>query len=217
MTCGKFRVSSFKFQVLNGGMADEISAKWLRLFVAIVIPEPVRNEMAAVQRELKPLALGDVRWTNPEQMHLTLKFLGNVPVGSIGAVNNSIAEACAGVRPFNLRAQGLGFFPNARQPRVIWVGFEGDETVLAGLQTRVERRLAPFVEKPGAENFLAHATLGRFQKYRRHKTEQLLPRALALRVHVFGEWQVEDVSLFRSELSSSGAIHTPLASFPLGN
>ena len=128
----------------------------------------------------------------------------------------SLTEACAGVRPFPLRAEGIGFFPNERQPRVIWVGFEGDENVLAALQIRVERLLAPFEEKPGAEKFLAHATLGRFQKYRRHKTEKLLPRARALATHVFGEWQVEEVGLFRSELSPEGARHTEVAVFPFG-
>jgi 2'-5' RNA ligase len=196
-------------------MPEENPNKRLRLFVAIAIPERVRNEMIAVQRELKPLALGDVRWTNTEQIHLTLKFLGNVPASSVEAVKQSLAAACAVTAPFHLRAKGIGFFPNERQPRVVWVGFEGDKNDLTVLQTRIERRLAPFVEKPGAEKFLAHATLGRFQKYRRHKTEMLLPRARALVNHVFGEWRVEDAGLFRSELSPEGARHTTLAVFPL--
>ena len=197
-------------------MPNESSDKRLRLFVAIAIPERVRNEMIAVQRELKPLALGDVRWTNAEQLHLTLIFLGNVPASSVEAVKEFLAEACAATAPFHLRAEGIGFFPNERQPRVVWVGFEGDGNVLADLQTRVERRLAPFVEKPGAEKFLAHATLGRFQKYRRHKTEKLLPRARALATHVFGEWRVENAGLFRSELSPDGARHSVVAVFPFG-
>jgi 2'-5' RNA ligase len=80
---------------------------------------------------------------------------------------------------------------------------------------RVSRLLAQFMEKPGAEKFLAHTTLGRFQKYRRHKTEKLLPRASALGGHVFGEWLVEDVALFRSELSLDSARHNLMAAFPL--
>jgi len=197
-------------------MADEISTGKLRLFVAIPIPERVRNEMMAVQRELKPLALGDVRWTNVEQLHLTLKFLGNVPASSVEAVKESLAEACAATAPFHLRAEGIGFFPNERQPRVVWVGFEDDKNELTVLQMRVERRLAPFAEKPGAEKYLAHATLGRFQKYRRHKTEQLMPRALTHQHRVFGGWQVQEVILFRSELSPDGARHTRVAVFPFG-
>ncbi len=109
--------------------------------------------MIAVQRELKPLALGDVRWTNAEQLHLTLKFLGNVPASSVEAVKESMAEACAATAPFQLRAEGIGFFPNERQPRVVWVGFEDDENVLADLQLRVERAVTPFAEKPGVGEF----------------------------------------------------------------
>lgn len=197
-------------------MPNESSDMRLRLFVAITIPERVRNEMIAVQRELKPLALGDVRWTSAEQLHLTLKFLGGVPASSVETVKQSLAESCAGVQPFHLRARGIGLFPNERQPRVVWVGFEGDKNGLMALQMRVEQRLAPFAEKPGAEKFLAHATLGRFQKYRRHKTENLLPRARALASHVFGEWRVEEAALFRSELSPDGARHTKVAVFPFG-
>jgi RNA 2',3'-cyclic 3'-phosphodiesterase len=218
-------------------MAEENSNECLRLFVAITIPEPVRNEMARVQQELKPLALGDVRWTKAEQLHLTLKFLGNVPAGSLEAVKQSLAEACAGTRPFPLRARGIGIFPNERQPRVVWVGFESDEKALTDLQLRVEQLLAPYAEKPGSprgvttnhanptadnstprgkERFLPHATLGRFQKYRRNKTEKLLPRAAALAGHVFGEWRVAEIVLFRSELSADGARHTQVAVFPFG-
>jgi RNA 2',3'-cyclic 3'-phosphodiesterase len=188
----------------------------LRLFVAITIPEPVRNEMTAIERELKPLAQGDVRWVKTEQLHLTLKFLGNIPSDSVAAVKNALAQACAGVGPFHLLARGIGFFPHTRSPRVIWVGFEDDANVLADLQRGIERFVEPFLEKPGAEKFRPHATLGRFQKYRRHKTEQLLPRALALGKHVFGKWRVEGVGLFRSELSPDGARHSPVAIFPLG-
>ena len=197
-------------------MPNESSDERLRLFVAISIHERIRNEMIAVQRELKPLALGDVRWTNAEQLHLTLKFLGNVPGRSLEAVKQSLTAACAEAAPFHLRAEGIGFFPNERQSRVVWVGFAGGENDLADLQLRIERQLAAFAEKPGAEKFLAHATLGRFQKYRRHKTEMLLPRARALANHAFGEWRVEAAGLFRSELSPEGARHTRVAVFPFG-
>ena len=195
---------------------DESSNARLRLFVAIAIPLPVRHEMMAIQQELKPLELGEVRWTNAEQIHLTLKFLGNVPASSVEAVKQSLEEVCVATAPFRVRAKGIGFFPNECRPRVRWVGFEGDDNSLAGLQKHVERRLAPFAEKAGAENFLAHATLGRFPKYRRHKTEIVLPRMRALANHVFGEWCAEDVGLFRSELSTEGARHTKVAVFPFG-
>jgi len=189
----------------------------LRLFAAIVVPEPVRAELAGVQSELGPLVgPRDVRWTPRGQLHLTLKFLGNIPANSLEAVKQSLAEACADPRPFPLWAKGIGFFPDERQPRVIWTGFEDPANALAGLQARVERSLSPFVQKPGAEKFLPHTTLGRFQKYRRHKTEKLLLRARAFAGQHFGDWRVEEIALFRSELSPDGARHSPLAFFPFG-
>ena len=189
----------------------------LRLFVAIPIPEAVRSELAGVQNELRPLAAPrDVRWTPPAQLHLTLKFLGSVPEERLDTVKKSLAGACAGASPFWLRAQGIGFFPGLRATRVIWAGFHDDLNALPGLQSKVEESLAPFAENVRSEKFLPHATLGRFQKYRLYKTEKLLPRALAFADRVFGEWQVEGVSLFRSELSPEGARHSLLGEFTLG-
>jgi 2'-5' RNA ligase len=217
----RFTIYDLRFQNKRGnGKSNKnietgMSLESLRLFAAITIPEPVRNEMLAVQRELKPLALGDVRWAKPEQLHLTLKFLGNVPVISLEAVKKSLTIACAGAGPFHLNAKGIGFFPNERQPRVIWVGIEDDENALVRLQQRIERSLAPFAEKKGAEQFRPHATLGRFQKYRRYKTEQLVPHASSFGIHVFGGWRVEEVGLLRSELSQAGARHMLMSSHPL--
>ncbi|HUB87199.1 MAG TPA: RNA 2',3'-cyclic phosphodiesterase [Verrucomicrobiae bacterium] len=178
---------------------------FLRLFIAIQVPKSVRNEMFCVQKELRPLATPeDVRWVNSEQFHLTLKFLGNVPENSVAAIKQSLAEVCADVRPFKLRAEGIGFFPNTRSPRVIWAGIEARNPLL-DLQAHLAKSLAPFTENAIAEKFLAHVTLGRFQKYRRHKTKKLFARALALGAHFFGEWRVESVDLMRSELSPAGA------------
>lgn len=102
------------------------------------------------------------------------------------------------------------------RPRVIWAGLENHDQTLANLQQRVEQALAPFAEKPGEERFRAHVTLGRFQKFRRHKTEKLVPHALSFGDRVFGDWQVDEVHLMQSILSSSGARHTVLVSATLG-
>ena len=198
-------------------MTDDGLPEKLRLFVAISIPEPVRAEMLRVQRELQPLAPPDsMRWTRPDQLHLTLRFLGEVPVQSVAALKHALAETCAGFRPFRLSAKGIGFFPDVHAPRVIWVGIEDSEQVLADLQAAVERALSPFAENPVRERFRAHTTLGRFQKYRRYKTEQLVRRARSYESHGFGDWPVENMGLFRSELSPEGARHTALAVFRLG-
>jgi len=183
----------------------------LRLFVAIAVPETVRTEMARVQDDLRPLAdPKDVRWVRPEQFHLTLKFLGSIAPDAVEAVKSSLIEACAGFQPLRLRARGMGFFPNARSPRVMWIGIDPDRQ-LADLQQRIERSLTMFVERESA--FHAHLTLGRFQKFRRHKTEKL--RALAFGERSFGEWRADTVDLMQSELFPDGSRHTVLASVRL--
>lgn len=189
---------------------------FLRLFVAIQVPEDVRIEMAGMQDELRPLAAPEgVRWVKPEQLHLTLKFLGNVPENLVESVKNSLTEACAGISPFDLSAKEIGFFPNERSPRVIWAGIQENQNYLAELQKRIAESLVPFVKELDTEKFHPHVTLGRFQKFRRHKTEKLLPRVLSSKHNIFGKWLVNAVDLMQSELSPSGAIHSVLSSVTL--
>ncbi|HEU6447859.1 MAG TPA: RNA 2',3'-cyclic phosphodiesterase [Verrucomicrobiae bacterium] len=192
-----------------------MNPEFLRLFVAISIPETIRRQLAIVQDQLRPLATTkDVRWTSPEQMHLTLKFLGNVPTVLVEDVKKSIAAACLGVGPFQLCVFGIGFFPDVLSPRVIWVGFSG-QPALINLQLRISESLAGFGKSGAPEKFLPHATLGRFQKFRRHKTEKLLEWATKFDEKLFGEFCAGTVELFHSETLPSGARHTVLSSFQL--
>jgi 2'-5' RNA ligase len=212
----EFRVSSFKFQVLNEAMADESSKEQPRLFVAIPVPEPVRDEIAVAQRELQPLAPhGVVRWTKPEQMHLTLKFLGGVPADRVEELKESVQNICAGNSALRLRAKGIGFFPNARSPRVIWAGVGDEEERLADLQREIEGAVHPFAAEPGAENFVGHLTLGRFKDARRREIEQLVNHAQTMGDRRFDGWTAQEIEIVRSELFPAGASHTLLAAFPL--
>src|ERR1700690_1877187 len=120
-------------------MADDSSPEKLRLFVAISIPEPVRDEIIRVQRELQPLVPRNVaRWTRSDQFHLTLRFLGDVPIDGAEKLKQSVGAVCPNARPLSLRAEGVGFFPNPRSPRVIWVGINDGEGQLVDLQRQIE-------------------------------------------------------------------------------
>ena len=190
----------------------DASAKW-RLFAAIAIPASVRETLHHEQRELKSFVpSGAVRWVPPEQFHLTLKFLGDVPTYSVASLVESLAGTCSQVRPFGLRARGIGFFPGTRSPRVIWVGVESGDETLVEFQRQVEAALSRHVETQVPEKFLAHVTLGRFQKYRRHRAAGLRSLPESCNTRVFGEWQVQEAGLFRSELSPDGARHSLVAS-----
>lgn len=197
-------------------MAAESSIEKLRLFVAILIPEAVRDEIVRVQSELKPLAPpGAVRWTKPEQIHLTLKFLGNVPSPALDALKQSLIESCCGIPSFRLTARCIGFFPNDRSPRVVWTGLDCPEITLTDLQSRVETMVRPFSEMPGAEKFVAHATLGRFKNPHHPEIKKLLQHAHSLRERDFGSWSVTEINLMWSELLPTGSRYTSLASVRL--
>lgn len=195
-------------------MTDETSTGRLRLFVAIPIPESVRNEMARVQRELQSLApRRAIGWTRPEQFHLTLRFLGGVPMASLEDLKAAVGAVCANAQSLHLRAAGVGFFPNARSPRVVWAGIQDAERVLIDFQKRIEAAVRPFTAELGAENFTGHATLGRVRDLKRFDAVKLAAHAQTIKDRVFGEWMAREIEIVRSELSPAGALHTTLAAF----
>ncbi|MGD0252929.1 MAG: RNA 2',3'-cyclic phosphodiesterase [Verrucomicrobiota bacterium] len=193
-------------------MADNSSAEKLRLFVAIPMPEAVRNEITGVQQEFQRLVSREaVRWTKPEQFHLTLRFLGDVPVERVAALQEAVKAVCRGSSALRLRAQGTGFFPNARSPRVIWAGVNDGEGRLADLQKKIEGAVQPFTQEPGTERFAGHVTVGRVKFLKRPEIEKLAAHAQAVQDRLFGEWTANEVELIRSDLLPAGACHTLLA------
>jgi RNA 2',3'-cyclic 3'-phosphodiesterase len=198
-------------------MTGESAIERFRLFVAIAVPDAVREEILRVQRELQPLApRGVIRWTRPDQFHLTLRFLGDVSSGHVTGLQDSLRAACSGVPVLRLRALGVGFFPNARSPRVIWIGITDGEERLVDLQRKIEAAVQPFTAEQGGERFAGHVTLGRFKPSGHLKIKALTDHAEVMKSRMFGEWPAREIELIRSELSPAGARHTLLATFPLG-
>ena len=198
-------------------MTDENSNRWLRLFVAISMPEAVRDKVLSSQQELQRLVPRDaIRWTNPGQFHLTLRFLGDVPVERVPALQEAVKAVCAGAPALRLRAQGIGFFPDARSPRVIWTAVNDGAGRLAELQKKIEFAVQPFTPQPAAEKFAGHVTLGRVKFLKRPEIEKLATHAQAVSDRLFGEWTANEVELMRSELLPTGAQHTLLTALRLG-
>jgi 2'-5' RNA ligase len=197
-----------------------------RLFVAISLPDDVKDEIEKVQKEMRGALLGNVvRWTKREQFHLTLKFLGNVAAARVAELTAVLREACLPFSAMRLRAEGIGFFPDIRFPRVAWVGVRDDQNILPRLQKAFENGVENFAEKgtgPAGrrrtqETFTGHVTLGRIQGIKRPQAEILSGLAHKMTERFFGEWMAEQVELIRSELSSSGSHYTTLAEFPLSS
>ena len=188
----------------------------LRLFVAIPVPGQVRDEILRVQRSLQPLVpRAVVRWTRPDQFHLTLRFLGNVPVNAVENLKQSVQSACQGVAPLGLNAKGIGYFPNPRSPRVIWAGIHDGKGRLMDLQNRIETAVGPFSPEPGEKQFQGHVTLARLKNARPSETRGLAARVQTLADQTFGGWTAGEIEVIQSELASSGAHYTSLAVFPL--
>jgi 2'-5' RNA ligase len=187
-----------------------------RLFLAIPIPDDVRAELLQLQLQLQPLLpLHAVRWTKPEQFHLTLEFLGNVPVANTDALSRAARAVCDAAPAMRLRAEGAGFFPHARSPRVFWVDIKSMDGLLLEFQQRLELAVQPFVEKPEDKKFTAHVTLARFEKMRSCDMEKL--KAAIAVGRTFGEWTAKEVQLIKSSLQPAGAIHAIVDMFKTKN
>jgi len=184
----------------------------MRLFVAANLTGAVKEALAKVQQALRALG-GDVSWVKPENLHITLKFLGEVEGGRLETVKGVIASSVAGCGPVFLSFAGLGTFPNLRAPRVIWVGVKEGFEGLSFLQANLEEGFHGIGFPRETRPFTPHLTLGRVRSSR-----GLQPVVEAVRTwpgDPLGEMVLEQVDLMRSQLYPGGSIYTLLETFPL--
>jgi 2'-5' RNA ligase len=183
-----------------------------RLFIALAIPEAVKAKMEEAQAELRrTLPEHGVRWTRREQLHLTLKFLGDVDAARVEALGEAIRAACRGFGTLHLRAERVGFFPDLRYPRVVWAGVQDQAERLPRLQQAVDAATRDFTTEQKEERFTGHVTLARIKAIRRPEAAALAKAAAARTEMVFGQWTAGHVELMRSVLSPQGASHSSLA------
>ena len=179
----------------------------LRLFVAVDMPDDVRDALAATVAPLRERVPG-AKWTPPDNWHMTLKFLGSVPPQLFDSVLRSVDEAVTEHVAFKARLSGLGAFPSAERARVVWAGIEDRHGELAALARSVDRELAaefPSEERP----FAAHLTLARLKQQ-----AALPPELLDLEV-TSRPFRVGTVRLYRSHLQRPAARYEVLRSFSL--
>lgn len=189
----------------------------IRTFIAVAIPEEVKKEIIAAQAELRDQigAENKIRWASPEQFHLTLRFLGNIPATSLQELEAALRAAASSVSPFQLYVAGCGCFPSFANPRVVWAGVTGEIEPLATLQKKIQEATAHLGEPPETRTFKAHLTLARVKA-----DSMSILRKIGLTTREFkyrptAEWTVREVQLIRSDLSPNGSSYTVLASIPL--
>jgi 2'-5' RNA ligase len=189
----------------------------VRAFIAFELPQTVLDKIERLQEQIKQdVPSGLVRWVRPEGIHLTLRFLGDVPEIQISDIASAMHQACRPYARFDISIAGLGCFPNASRPRVIWVGVGEQTGTLAGLQQEVERSLVPLGFSPETRTFHPHLTLGRVKGRDRERVQALGEYVTRAKVKI-GHIQMASVSLIRSELLPGGAVYTQLAEAKLGS
>jgi len=186
-----------------------------RTFIAIEIDESVRRR-AGELIQLLSAATPDVRWVEPHNLHLTLEFLGDVPLNEIPRVCHAVERAAGEITPFTLRMIGAGAFPHPGRPRTLWLGTGEGAPEAVALYKAVDRRLRKLGFRSEQRQFKPHLTIGRV----RRGGPGLRPLSELLARHAgfeAGMCPVQHVTVFSSELTSDGPLYTVLARAELGS
>jgi len=188
--------------------------KTLRTFAAVEITNPVRAKADALIHALADTS-ADVNWVEPHNLHLTLKFLGDVHQRDIHDICRVIAKSVAKLQPFEIEVCGAGAFPNPARPRTIWLGVTAGADPMVVLHDRVEADLAEIGYREEHRRFQAHLTLGRVRGAGIGISE-LGDRLQKQADFLAGRMTVEKLTVFASTLTSAGPIYEVLGTAPLG-
>ena len=184
----------------------------VRAFICIPLESLLIEEIANLQRQLESdLPKNAARWNPPQQIHLTLKFLGSVPRGELKSLQTALEHGCTGVVPFQLRSEGIGAFPSLRNPRVIWAGLLGDLETLLTLQRQIDAATKRWSEEDESHVFRPHLTLARIKTPQPGTLRQIGERLREAKFVSQHPWRVEQIALMQSQLSPDGAVHCLIA------
>ena len=188
----------------------------IRAFIAIELPAELHAQLDAVIKQLMARTPRAVRWVSAHNIHLTLKFLGNVSPANLNSLTQVIQVEAARHKSFEFCVSGVGAFPNRLRPRVVWAGVTAPEG-LGELQHGVDRETERLGYPSEERGFSAHLTLGRISQ---HATPQEVKQVAEVLGSVtageLGRVTVRQIRLFRSDLQPGGAVYTPLFTAPLG-
>ena len=185
-----------------------MSEEW-RTFCAIELPTEVRSQLAKHAKQLRD-AVPDVSasWSKPENVHLTLKFFGNVPTQSLAKISAAASRVSSEVSSFQIRIGGTGVFPRRSRPQVLWIGIEDSSGRLSDLQHRLEEEFAREGFAKEDRGYRPHLTIARL---RRPEDARQLAEAHIQTKFSFIEVRVNEFVLFRSQLSPKGSIYTVIS------
>jgi 2'-5' RNA ligase len=189
----------------------------IRTFYALSVPPELVDAVRRIQQRARIDLPRGLRWTAPEQVHLTLAFLGDVPTESVVQLKSILYEIALSVQPFEVSVMGVGGFPRADRPRVVWAGLAGESVHQIGrLHHDLWSRLEPIVPKPEPNDreFHPHITLARVPGPQPPKIAAWMQRHAD---YEFGDWPVRDIQLIQSVLTPKGPVYETLARSELGD
>jgi RNA 2',3'-cyclic 3'-phosphodiesterase len=187
----------------------------LRSFIALELPDNVKETVALIIKRLRPAQHRYVKWVAPDGTHLTIKFLGNIYSSQIPQITGIMKTAAGKMPPLDLRLGGLGMFPNEQRPRVIWVALEGNTEPLAEMQREIEQALAPMGFAPENRAFTPHLTLGRVRdNASSDDRKEIAVVVKEKKIEYEASFTLRELSLMKSTLTPTGAIYNRIDSAP---
>lgn len=174
-----------------------------RTFIALELSAAVKKSLARVQQRIGSKT-GGIKWVKPENMHLTLKFLGATAADKISAVAAVLSRAAAGVTGFPVSVSGFGAFPSRNNPKVVWAGLETGDVLLT-LQKEIDLRLEPLGFQREKKPFSPHLTLGRVRDAKAKKVLRTMFEKIPS--DPIGSFTVEQLTFYKSELMPQGPVY----------
>lgn len=186
----------------------------IRAFIAIDIPHSLKEKISVIQDRFRSLK-GYIGLVRPSNIHLTLKFLGNISEKQISDIKGSLSESAKGILSFTLNVTEVGVFPNIRYPRVLWLGLEDVSGRLTLLHKNIEDNMFKLGFQPEGRRFTSHLTLGRIKSLKgKNQLIKLIQSERNIRIDEV--ITVEKVNLMKSQLKPTGAVYSVIESVELG-
>jgi len=188
----------------------------IRSFIAINLPDELKMELNQLQAKLQASKQLPVKWVDPESIHLTLKFLGNIKISQLSDITTAIAKAARGIPPFRLNVSETGVFPNPRRAQIAWVGLSGDTDKLGKLQRNIDFNLARLGFAPESRPFSPHLTLARLRNHASPEERQAFGQLITnTGFEAKSTVNVKTINLMKSQLTKKGAIYSIIATIKL--
>jgi len=189
----------------------------IRSFIAVKLPPEAIDCLAGIQSYIKARNVAPVRWVALQNLHLTLKFLGDITAEQVEPVADGLRRSTGGIPEINVGIHGIGAFPDSRRPQIIWAGLEGDIQLLIKLQQTIDGYLKPLGFTPEGRPFSPHLTLGRVRDSATHIERQALGDLInTTAITHRPAFTIHHIFLMKSVLTAAGPVYTELSVTSLG-